>query len=118
MHRAWHQAEIKLGDYHYYGLGTPVDYEGSVKHYRAAAESRNAQAMFNLAYMYAHGLGLSRDYHLAKRHYDMCAETASEAWARPHAWCTTHTVHLPRGALLIWWAMCGYRRGRRWRSRC
>ena len=46
-------------------------------HYRAAAESRNAQAMFNLAHMYAHGLGLSRDFHLAKRHYDMAAESAT-----------------------------------------
>ena len=53
------EAELKLGDYHYYGLGTPVDLEASVTHYRAAAESRNAQAMFNLAHMYAHGLGLT-----------------------------------------------------------
>ena len=41
----------------------------------------NAQAMFNLAHMYAHGLGLSRDFHLAKRHYDMAAESATEAYA-------------------------------------
>ena len=75
------EAELKLGDYHYYGLGTPVDLEASVTHYRAAAESRNAQAMFNLAHMYAHGLGLSRDFHLAKRHYDMAAESATEAYA-------------------------------------
>lgn len=73
------EAELKLGDYYFYGYGTAVDLEAAVFHYRAAAEARNAQAMFNLAWMYAHGHGLSRDYHLAKRHYDMAAETAAEA---------------------------------------
>ena len=73
------EAELKLGDYHYYGQGTPVDLEAAVYHYRTAAEARNAQAMFNLAWMYAHGEGVARDFHLAKRHYDMAAETSSEA---------------------------------------
>ena len=75
------EAEVKLGDYFYYGHGTAVDLEASVAHYRTAADARSAQAMFNLAYMYAHGLGLARDYHLAKRHYDLATETSTEAWA-------------------------------------
>jgi len=54
------EAELKLGDYHYYGVGVGIDKEAAVHHYRAAAEARNGQAMFNLAYMYAHGLGLSK----------------------------------------------------------
>jgi SEL1 protein len=74
------EAELKLGDYHYYGVGVGTDKEAAVHHYRAAAEARNGQAMFNLAYMYAHGLGLSRDYHLAKRHYDMASEAVPEAY--------------------------------------
>jgi len=74
------QAELKLGDYYYYGYGVAVELEQAVHHYRAAAESRNAQAMFDLAYMYAHGLGLTRDFHLAKRHFDMAAEAAPEAF--------------------------------------
>jgi len=73
-------AELKLGDYHYYGHGVPIDLEAAVGHYRAAAEARNAQAMFDLAYMYAHGLGLARDFHLARRHYDMAVEAAAEAY--------------------------------------
>jgi len=73
-------AEIKLGDYFYFGHGTPVDLKAAVGHYRAACDQRSAQAMFNLAYMYAHGLGLSKDYHLAKRHYDMALESYGEAW--------------------------------------
>ncbi|KAL3286272.1 hypothetical protein HHI36_000781 [Cryptolaemus montrouzieri] len=73
-------AQVKLGDYHYYGLGTPVDYEVAATHYRLASEQQhNAQAMFNLGYMHEQGLGMTRDMHLAKRLYDLAAETSSDA---------------------------------------
>lgn len=73
-------AQVKLGDYHYYGLGTPVDYEMAATHYRLASDQqRNAQAMFNLGYMHEQGLGMQQDMHLAKRCYDMAAETSSDA---------------------------------------
>jgi len=90
------EAELKLGDYAYWGMGMEVDMEASVAHYRAATDARSAQAMFNLAYMYAHGLGLTRDYHLAKRHYDMAAETASDAWA-PVNWLSSSCVSCSGG---------------------
>lgn len=52
-------AQVKLGDYHYYGLGTAVDYEQAALHYRLASDQhQNAQAMFNLGYMHEHGLGM------------------------------------------------------------
>ena len=47
------EAELKLGDYCYYGWGQDADMERAVAHYRTAAEARSAQAMFNLAYMCA-----------------------------------------------------------------
>lgn len=73
-------AQVKLGDYHYYGLGTNVDYETAAMHYRLASEQQhNAQAMFNLGYMHEQGLGMQQDIHLAKRCYDMAAETSSDA---------------------------------------
>ncbi|KAK9875383.1 hypothetical protein WA026_007778 [Henosepilachna vigintioctopunctata] len=73
-------AQVKLGDYHYYGLGTSVDYEVAATHYRLASEQQhNAQAMFNLGYMHEQGLGMTRDMHLAKRLYDLAAETSSDA---------------------------------------
>lgn len=73
-------AQVKLGDYHYYGLGTPVDYEMAATHYRLASDQqRNAQAMFNLGYMHEQGLGMQQDMHLAKRCYDMAAETSVDA---------------------------------------
>lgn len=71
---------MKLGDYHYYGYGTRIDYETAAAQYRLASEQQhNAQALFNLGYMHEQGLGLKRDYHLAKRYYDMAAETSTDA---------------------------------------
>uniref|UniRef100_A0A4W4FI58 Fibronectin type-II domain-containing protein n=1 Tax=Electrophorus electricus TaxID=8005 RepID=A0A4W4FI58_ELEEL len=73
-------ARIKLGDYHFYGYGTDVDYESAVIHYRLASEQQHsAQAMFNLGYMHEKGLGIKQDIHLAKRFYDMAAEASPDA---------------------------------------
>ncbi|XP_055617554.1 protein sel-1 homolog 1 [Toxorhynchites rutilus septentrionalis] len=73
-------AQVKLGDYHYYGLGTLVDFEMAASHYRMASEQQhNAQAMFNLGYMHEQGLGMKKDIHLAKRCYDLAAETSVDA---------------------------------------
>ena len=52
-------ARVKVGDYHYYGYGTEIDYETAAYHYRLATEQQhNAQAMFNLGYMHERGLGM------------------------------------------------------------
>lgn len=73
-------ARIKLGDYHFYGYGTDVDYETALIHYRLASEQQHsAQAMFNLGYMHEKGLGIKQDIHLAKRFYDMAAEASPDA---------------------------------------
>ncbi|CAH2094811.1 unnamed protein product [Euphydryas editha] len=73
-------ARVKLGDYHYYGLGTPRDLDAAAHHYRVAADHlHSAQATFNLGYMHERGLGLARDLHLAKRCYDLAAEASPDA---------------------------------------
>ncbi|NWH77472.1 SE1L1 protein, partial [Piaya cayana] len=73
-------ARIKLGDYHFYGFGTDVNYETAFIHYRLASEQQHsAQAMFNLGYMHEKGLGIKQDIHLAKRFYDMAAEASPDA---------------------------------------
>ncbi|XP_011305407.1 protein sel-1 homolog 1 [Fopius arisanus] len=73
-------AQVKLGDAHYYGRGTRVDYEAAAGYYRLASDQQhNAQAMFNLGYMHERGLGLARDRHLAKRCYDLAAEASPDA---------------------------------------
>lgn len=74
-------ARVKLGDYHYYGCGTKVDYEAAAYQYRLASEGQqNAQALFNLGYMHEQGLGLARDFNLAKRYYDRAAESSPDAY--------------------------------------
>ncbi|XP_043272425.1 protein sel-1 homolog 1 isoform X2 [Venturia canescens] len=73
-------AQVKLGDAHYYGRGTRVDYKAAARQYRLASEQQhNAQAMFNLGYMHERGLGLTKDRHLAKRCYDLAAEANPDA---------------------------------------
>lgn len=73
-------ARVKLGDHHYYGQGTNVDYETAASHYRIASDHQNsAQAFFNLGYMHERGLGLKKDIHLAQRYYDLAAEASEEA---------------------------------------
>ncbi|KAG8126390.1 putative Protein sel-1 protein [Naja naja] len=73
-------ARLKLGDYHFYGFGTEVDYETAFIHYRLATEQQHsAQAMFNLGYMHEKGLGIKQDIHLAKRFYDMAADASPDA---------------------------------------
>ncbi|XP_053945464.1 protein sel-1 homolog 1 [Anastrepha ludens] len=73
-------AQVKLGDYYYYGWGTIVDFETAASLYRKASEQQyNAQAMFNLGYMHEQGLGMKKDWHLAKRLYDLAAETNADA---------------------------------------
>ncbi|KAM8707211.1 hypothetical protein ACLKA7_011326 [Drosophila subpalustris] len=73
-------AQVKLGDYYYYGWGTKTDFETAAALYRKASEQQyNAQAMFNLGYMHEQGLGMKKDWHLAKRLYDLAAETNSDA---------------------------------------
>ena len=78
--QGYSSAQVKMGDYYYYGWGTEVDYELAAAHYRIASEQQhNAQAMFNLGYMHEQGLGMARDWHLAKRCYDLAAETNADA---------------------------------------
>ncbi|XP_055330072.1 protein sel-1 homolog 1-like [Paramacrobiotus metropolitanus] len=94
--QGYNMARIKLGDYHYYGLGTEVDYEEAMANYRQIEQSNNAQALFNLGYMYQAGLGVKQDLHLAKRYYDRAAETSVDA----HAPVTLALMSL--GALFVW----------------
>ena len=54
-------ARVKLGDYYYYGYGTETDPVLAAEQYRLASDRMgNAQAMFNLAYMYENGIGLQK----------------------------------------------------------
>ncbi|KAG6320154.1 hypothetical protein E4U22_003679 [Claviceps purpurea] len=72
---------VKMGDYYYYGIGTPRDVSKAVQCYTGASEySQSAQALFNLGWMHENGIGLEQDFHLAKRYYDQALEVNEEAY--------------------------------------
>ena len=48
-------------------------------HYKAAASSSSARAMFNLGFLYQFGIGLDQDFPLAKRYYDSARVNDKEA---------------------------------------
>ncbi|KAI8992410.1 hypothetical protein BDB01DRAFT_716782 [Pilobolus umbonatus] len=74
-------SRIKMGDYYYKGIGTPVDYEKAVACYRTAAELQmSPMAMWNLGWMYENGIGVSKDFHLAKRSYDHALNINQDAY--------------------------------------
>ncbi|KAG6973542.1 hypothetical protein JG688_00003480 [Phytophthora aleatoria] len=73
-------ANLKIGDYYYYGKGGhPVDFVKASAHYSLASKRSNAQAMFNLALMYEHGIGVEQDFYLAKRFFDKARVAHSDA---------------------------------------
>jgi TPR repeat protein len=74
------EAQLKQGDFYYYGIGVPVDYNRSVQFYLLATNSKHAQAAFNLGYMYQRGIGVPADYHLAKRYYDAAITSSHDAY--------------------------------------
>lgn len=72
---------VKLGDYYYHGISTPVNHEIAVECYRMAAEiGQSPMAMWNLGYMYENGLGVPKDFHLAKRAYESALSTDPPAY--------------------------------------
>ncbi|KAL3658408.1 hypothetical protein V7S43_016543 [Phytophthora oleae] len=73
-------ANLKIGDYYYYGKGGHlVDFVKASAHYSLASKRSNAQAMFNLALMYEHGIGVDQDFYLAKRFFDKARVAHSDA---------------------------------------
>ncbi|GLE07503.1 hypothetical protein PINS_up017863 [Pythium insidiosum] len=73
-------ANLKIGDYFYYGKGGhAVDFTKASAHYTLASKRSNAQAMFNLALMYEHGIGVQQDFFLAKRYFDKASDAHNDA---------------------------------------
>ncbi|CAG2181443.1 unnamed protein product, partial [Oppiella nova] len=73
-------SRIKVGDYHYYGMGTPVNYGLAAQYYRKASELRfSSQALFNLGFLHEKGLGVHRNTKMALIYYDMSAQVDSDA---------------------------------------
>jgi TPR repeat protein len=61
------------------------DYAQAVKWYRLAADQGDADAQFNLGFMYASGQGVPKDYVLAYMWRNLAAAAASDADIREQA---------------------------------
>ncbi|RHY28277.1 hypothetical protein DYB32_006103 [Aphanomyces invadans] len=74
-------ANVKLGDFYYYGYGTSTapSFAKAMAHY-IAASTKHGQASYNLGYMYEHGVGATQDFLLAKRYYDLSLDINPEGY--------------------------------------
>ena len=71
---------LKVGDFHYYGMGgLAVDKMEASRYYQAAGDLHNTQALFNLGLMHEFGDGVEKDFHLSKRFFDQAAVYDSNA---------------------------------------
>lgn len=68
------EAQYRLGDLFYHGLGVPQSYETAIDWWIKAADQAHAEARFALAAMYGGGLGVSRDDDKALSLYLLAAE--------------------------------------------
>ena len=50
------------------------DYKGALKYLRLAADQGNANALYNLGYMYENGEGVEQDYAKAVKYYKLATE--------------------------------------------
>ena len=54
--------------------GQSAEFQHVIEVFRAGALDRNAQAQFELGYLFEQGLGVPRDYHQAERWYQQAAQ--------------------------------------------
>jgi len=71
-------AQYKIAQMYYQGLGIPQNYQMAVKYYTLAAEQGVADAQYNLAYMYGTGEGVIKDYLYAHMWWNIAASLGLE----------------------------------------
>lgn len=74
------EANLKLGDIYYYGIGVEKDLKKAAAFYWIATDLKNARAAFNFGYMYQKGEGVPMNFALAKRHYDLAMSYSNDAY--------------------------------------
>ena len=64
----------KLGNCHYFGIGTSIDKQKAIKSYQKAANLEKPLAQYNPALMYENGDGIIRNINMAISWYQKSAE--------------------------------------------
>lgn len=83
MLKAWAEkgdadAQCKLGDKYYYGVGVSINHLEAFRLYSLSAEQGNMQAQFYLGVMFEHGWGVKQDYKEAFNWYIKSAMQGDE----------------------------------------
>ena len=73
------EAQNKVGDCYYWGLGVKQNYEKSVEWYQKAADAGLAKAQNNLGNCYYNGQGVKQNYRKAIKWYQQAAEQDDDA---------------------------------------
>ena len=82
-------AFLKLGDMHYYGIATDVDYKKSLDLYARAIEKPHAsvevtsQALLSLGMMYQFGWGSEKNLEIANSYYDRLLQDSKSTTFAP-----------------------------------
>ncbi|CDW82044.1 protein sel-1 homolog 1-like [Stylonychia lemnae] len=78
------EANLKLGDFYYYGIACNQSYEKAIEMYRlVVSQSKDSelrgQAMFNLGIIHHFGMGVEIDLEMAQIYYDKAMKEESQA---------------------------------------
>lgn len=68
------EAQYRLGEMYFHGLGVGKDYAKARFWYLKAAQQGGAEAQYNVGVLYARGLGMPKDYPKAVSWYRLAAE--------------------------------------------
>ena len=73
---------LEMGDHYYYGTGglENCNVKKSIEFYKKAMSLGDAQAMFNLGYLYEEGIGVEQNLEYALECYKYSAENSEDAW--------------------------------------
>ncbi|HCO60566.1 MAG TPA: hypothetical protein DIT58_10275 [Porticoccaceae bacterium] len=66
-------AQVKLGNMHFNGVHTPVNYQEALHWYEKAAEQGNANAIFNIGVMHDKGFHVDQNFEEALKWYQKAA---------------------------------------------
>jgi hypothetical protein len=72
------EAEARIGDLYFNGLGVRQDYAEALKRYHKAASQGNSEAKFDMGYIFDHGLGVPKDHPEALKWYEEAAAKGYE----------------------------------------
>lgn len=98
--------EYRQGMMHYWGIGTPRDYDKALVYLKQSAQKWNVDAYDAIAGMYYFGVGVQKDPTVAFQWYVRAAELGSASAMENLGWMYVHGIGVE----------CSYEKSRVWRE--